>query len=307
MISQRTSDTLVGAIVLGVIVTLMVALILTQGWNKRQFDLYMWAASAQDLNADTRVTLKELPVGDVKAVVPRIDSATGDLSFLVHLRINERFSDGTELRLPLGTSADIVQANALGGAVVTLKFPPRAIGSLAPGDTIRSVRRAAALDAITEIADSLQQRLSLVLEDSRRLLNNLDGAITLARAELSTTAPEIRTTMRDLQGTLGELRPTLAHADTLLAALGDRVPDLHDSLSATLGQTRVLVAHLDSLASTASAMAAENRDGVKKTLQNILVLSAKMEHFMDQVSRRPLRMITGVTPPSTDSIEAQKP
>ena len=307
MISQRSSDTLVGALVLGTIVTLMTALVLTQGWNKRQFDLYMWAESALDLNVDTRVTLKDLPIGDVKAVVPRIDSTTGGLRFLVHLRINERFSDGTELRLPLGTTADIAQANALGGAVITLKYPERAVGTLTPGDTITSVRRAAALDAITEIADSLQRRLSLVLDDSRKLLTNLDGAVTAARGELSTTAPDVRSALRELQGTLAGLRPALAHADTLLAEMDTRIPGLHDSLTATLGQTRSLVEHLDSLALTAGAVASENRESIRKTVANLFVLSVKMEHFMDQVSRRPLRMITGVTPPATDSIEEQKP
>ena len=302
MISQRSSDTLVGALVLGAFATLLVALVLTKGWNKRQFDLYMWAESAQDLNVDTRVTLKELPIGDVKAVVPRFDSLTGGLRFLVHLRVNELFSDGTQLRLPLGTAADIVQLNALGGAVISLKLPPRFVGNLTPGDTIASIRKASALDAIAQIADSLQAQLSLVLEDSRTLVVRLTGAVSAAQGELERTAPTVRGTLQEMQGVLAQLRPTLARTDTLMATAGGRIGGLSDSVMTTLSQTRTLMGHLDSLALTATAITAENRGQIRDMVVSFHDISVKLEHFLDEVSRRPLKMITGVRPLPAESL-----
>ncbi|MGE0352621.1 MAG: MlaD family protein [Gemmatimonadales bacterium] len=303
MITQRSSDTLVGALVLSALVTLIVAFVLTKGWNRRQFDIYMWATSAQDLNSDTRVTLQALPVGNVTAVVPRYDASSGALRFLVRLRINERFQDGTDLTLPQGVTAEITSGgNVLGGSVVALRLPERPVGRMLPGDTISSIRRASPLDAIAQTADSLQRQLSLVLEDSRRLIDNLNGTVVLAQTELRRTAPEIRGTLTGVREALAALTPALSRADTLMADARGRLGSLHDSVSTTLAETRSLVTHLDSLAQTASAIAGENRDDLRTMVTNLYVLSAKLEYFLDQVSRRPLRMITGVRPPPSESL-----
>jgi ABC-type transporter Mla subunit MlaD len=247
------------------------------------------------------VYLQYLAVGEVKAVAPQVDSSSGRLRFIVHLRVDERYQDGTELHLPLGTEADIVPVNALGGAAIGLRLPDHSVGRLSPGDTINSFRRASGLEAIAQTADSLRQQVALVLTDTRALISNLNSTVILAQGELRRTAPEIRTTMQDIQVALTQLTPTLARADTLMSQAQGQIGSIHDSIAATLSQTRLMVGHLDSLAATASAMAGENRDVVRTTAQNLYVLSAKLEHFLDQVSRRPLRMITGVTPLKLDS------
>ena len=78
-----------------------------------------------------------------------------------------------------------------------------------------------------------------------------------------------------------------------MAAAHGQMGTISDSIAATLSQTRLMVGRLDSLAATASTIAGENRDVVRTTAQeNLFVISAKLEHFLDQVSRRPLRMIT---------------
>ncbi|MEO8295508.1 MAG: hypothetical protein ABI613_08345 [Gemmatimonadota bacterium] len=307
MITQRVSDLLVGALVVGAAIILVIAFVLTKGWNKRQFDLFMRSETAQDLNADTKVYLQYLAVGEVKGVAPQVDSSTGRLHFVVHLRVNERYQDGTELHLPLGTEADIVPVNALGGAAIGLRLPEHNVGRIVPGDTINSVRRASGLEAIAETADSLQRQVALVLTDTRALIANLNSTVVLAENELRRTGPEVRTTMQDIQVALTQLTPTLARADTLMSVAKGQMGSIHDSIAATLSQTRMMVSHLDSLASTASSIAGENRDVVRTTAQNLYVLSAKLEHFLDQVSRRPLRMITGVAPLKMDSAPVPEP
>jgi ABC-type transporter Mla subunit MlaD len=296
MSGQRLSDFMVGALVVGASVVLLIAFGLTKGWNKQQFDLFMRSESARDLTSDTRVFLQSLPIGEVRAVAPMVDSQSGRLRFIVHLRIDERYQDGTELRLPLGTSADIVPASTFGGANIELIMPERTVGRLSPGDTIRSVRKTSGLEAITQIADSLRQQIALVLTDTRSLIGNLSSTAVLAQDELKRTAPEIRATLTELQASLAQLRPTLVRADTLMATATGRMDGLSDSIGVTLSQTRSMIAHLDSLAVTAAGIAGENRDVVRTTAQNLYTVSAKLEHFLDQVSRRPLRMITGVSP-----------
>lgn len=305
MSSQRLSDFLVGLLVIATVLVLTLAFVFTKGWNKRQFDLYMRSESARDLTSDTRVLLQSLPVGEVKGIAPKLDSLTNRLQFIVHLRIDERFQDGTELRLPLGTRAEIVQANMLGGVGIELRMPERAVGRLASGDTIISVRLSSGLDAIAQIADSLRQQTALVLTDTRTLIDNLTKTVILAHRELERTAPGVRSTLDEMTNVLAQLRPTLVRADSLMGSVHGAVGGLTDSISNTLAQTHSLLSHLDSLAMTASAIAGENRDVVRTTAENLYVISAKLEHFLDEVSRRPLRLFTGVQVLPDDSVRAK--
>ncbi|MEP7327498.1 MAG: MlaD family protein [Gemmatimonadota bacterium] len=305
MSNQRFSDFLVGLLVIATFLVIVLAFVFTQGWNKSQFDLYMRAGSALDLNVDTKVTLQYLPIGEVKAVAPQVDSATGHVAFVVHLKIDAEYQDGTPLHLPLGTTADILPGSLVGGAVISLHLPERNVGQMAPGDTITSIRRSSGLDAIAETADSLQRQVALVLTDTRSLISNLSRTVTLARGEVEKTGPDLRATLNQMSGVLAQLRPTLARADTLMGSVNGTIGGLQDSISGTLSQTRSLLQHLDSLAMTASAIAGENREVVRTTAENLYVISAKLEHFLDQVSRRPLRMITGVTMIPVDSLRAR--
>ena len=304
--SQRLSDVMIGTLVIGAVVILVIAFVLTKGWNKQQFDLYMRTESARDLTSDTRVLLQSLPIGEVKAVAPQVDSLTSRLRFIVHLRIDERYQDGTELRLPLGTQADIVSSNVLGGVSIELRMPERSIGRLEPGDTIPSMVRSSGLDAIAQIADSLRRQIALVLTDTRSLIENLSETVVLAQRELRQTGPEVRETMTEVQSSLAHLRPMLARADTLMATASGTMGGVSDSIAATLAQTRSMIAHLDSLAITATAIAGENRTVVRTTAENLFVISAKLEHFLDQVSRRPLRMLYGVRP-LPDTVRVVRP
>jgi ABC-type transporter Mla subunit MlaD len=306
MSNPRLSDTLVGALVIGTVVVLVLAFVFTKGWNKQRFDIYMRTESARDLTSDTRVLLQSLPIGEVKAVAPQVDSLTSRLRFIVHLRIDERYQDGTELKLPLGTTGDIVTSNVLGGVSIELRMPDRPVGRLAPGDTIGSLRRSSGLDAIAQIADSLRQQIALALTDTRTLIENLNSTVSMARGELQHTGPAVRETMSEVRASLAQLRPTLIRADSLMATATGRMDAVSDSIGATLSETRSMIAHLDSLALTATSIAGENRDVVRTTAENLFVISAKLEHFLDQVSRRPLRMLYGVQPLS-DSVRRSPP
>lgn len=303
MSSQRFSDFLVGLLVIATILVIMLAFFFTQGWSKHQFDVFMRAESAQDLNVDTKVYFQGLAIGEVQAVAPQVDSATGHLQFVVQLRIAEKYQDGTPLHLPLGTTADILPGSLVGGGTsISLRLPARSVGWMTPGDTINSSRKTSGLDAIAETADSLQRQVALVLTDTRTLINHLSSTVVMAQRELERTAPEVRSTMTQMSGVLAQLGPTLTRADSLMGSVNGAVGGLQDSISMTLSQTHSLLRHLDSLAMTASAMAGENREVVRTTAENLYVISAKLESFLDQVSRRPLRMITGVTVLSTDSL-----
>ncbi|MEP6572839.1 MAG: hypothetical protein ABJD11_09085, partial [Gemmatimonadota bacterium] len=210
------------------------------------------------------------------------------------------------LILPVGTHAEIQSPPTLGSAFISVVVPvlPYANGALRPGDTIPSIRKPTSLDAISQVADSLRDQIKLVLDDTRQLIARLGKTTDQANAQLAATAPAFRQTLAEVNSTLSELRPAIAHASTLLASADDRVGSLHDSVTVTLTQARILMSHLDSLSVTARSLAVDNQQSIHTTVQNLEGLSRRMDYFFDQVSRRPLRMITGVRPARRDSTSA---
>ena len=91
-------------------------------------------------------------------------------------------------------------------------------------------------------------------------------------------------------------------ADSLVLAFEPRVGLLQDSLLATLSEARSLLRHSDSLTQSVAAIAEDIRPDIKATAEGIAVVTAKLEHFVDQVSRRPYRMFSGVRQPPRDSL-----
>ena len=301
-LTERQADTLIGALVVGVALVLGTAIYFTLGWNQRRWDLYVTAASAQDISADTKVFLQGLDVGRVDAINPRIDPHGGPLTFLVHLRIDLRFQDGGLVKLPAGTTAEIAAASAFGGGtLISLNTPATSTGLLRPGDTIPSVRRPTPLDLIAQVADSLARQVSFVLADTRRLLGDVDGTVRDVHLAVANTAPALQHSITQVDASLSELRPLLRHADSLVDRTDVRLGSLQDSLVRTLGNARLLTEHLDSLVELARSVGADNRGDIRTTVEHLERTSARLEYFVDQVSRRPLRMISGVHPPPADS------
>lgn len=302
--TRRTADALIGLLVLSTLTILLVAVAVTRGWTERRVTMFMLSPSVHNLKQDTPVYLQGLAIGEVASISPQVDSGRmGPPEFLVALRLRERYPNGVPIRLPLGTRAEISSTGLIGAASVALIVPPNDIAAaLVPGDTIRGELTEGWTDVLKEVADTVRTQVSGILKDTRRLLATLDRTATTAQGELAATAPDLRRTLDDVQQTLSVLRPTLSRADTVLASTDRRLGSLQDSISATLVTARTLMGHLDSLTLTATGIAGDNREAIRRTADHLYVVSAKLEHFIDQVSRRPLRMITGVRPLPRDSI-----
>ncbi len=306
-LTQRGSDVLVGALVLGAAIVLTAAFVVTRGWNERRVTIYMVSPSVQDLKMDAPVKLQGMQIGEVAGIAPKVDSATmGPPEFVVELRIRERYSDGTPLVLPRTTRGEMGQGGVLTSVVeVSLLVPSNTrFGALEPGDTIYATIRQSATEALKEVADSLKTQVSDILRDTRNLLNTLDRTATSAESELKRAAPEVRQTLADARAVLRRLGPVLTSADTLMRDTQGRLASLHDSVATTLAEAKELMNHLDTLTASASVMVAENRERIRQTTENIRVVSVKMEYLIDQLSRRPLKVISGVKPLPHDSVVA---
>lgn len=297
MNTQRT-DFLVGLFILVTVGVVVGLAIVTSGLGERRMVFYLRTPSADAVSQDTRVVLRGLDVGRVRDMSPIWDSLTGSLTFVGRLSVRERFANGTELRLPRGTSARIVQPTPIAPAVVDLEIPselPQGGGYLEPGDTITATRPEGVLDALTSMAADLRGEIKTTLEDTRRLLRRTTVAVEDTRQLMADNGPLV-------QDVLHRLSANLERSDRLLADVGPRIGPMNDSLLATLGDARQTLAGADSVLRLVGSIAAENRTYAHEIAERLLRTAVVLEHFSDQISRRPARLLTGVTPPPPDTV-----
>jgi ABC-type transporter Mla subunit MlaD len=255
-------------------------------------DLYVRAASAQALSQDTRIVLGGLDIGRVREISPVVDSATGALSFVARLSLQESFPNGTRLVLPAGTRARILQPNPIQPAWIELALPeqPAPGRPLEAGDTLVSERPRSMMDALPEIAEDLRRELRTTLDGTRTLIARSTEAVEQTQSLLATNGPLLTDVLNRLAG-------TLERADAVLAEVTPRVGPLTDSLTAVLVDARRAIGRADSVLVMAGGIAGENRATIRELSDRLLRAAVVLEHFSDQVSRRPLRLFTGVRPP----------
>jgi len=274
-------------------------LVITSGLLHRRYDLYMRTASAQDLTQDTRVLLQGLAVGRVRRVDPLLDSVTGSLTFVARLSIDAEFPNGARVTIPRGTRAVIEQVNPIGAPVIQLIVPEGVARAPAqPGDTIASERVQGAMDALGRMASDLSDELRTTVQDTRVLVRQVTRTAQETEQLVSASTPKV-------EEALGQLSTSLERADSMLADLGPRVGPLADSLTAALADTRRALRQVTTLAQTADSLAGENRVPIQETIQHLHNSAVLLEHFADQVSRRPTRLLTGVQPPPLDTSRKQ--
>lgn len=284
---------------LGVIGVMLGTLVITSGLLHRRYDVYMRTGNAQDLTQDTRVLLQGLAVGRVRQVNPLLDSGSGSLTFVARLSIDAEFPNGAPVSIPRGTRAVIEQPNPIAAPVIQLIVPEGgARVAVQPGDTIPSERPQGAMDALGRIAGDLSDELRQTIRETRLLVRQTTRTAQETEHLVSTSAPRVEEVLR-------QLSTSLERADRMLADLGPRVAPLTDSLTAVLADTRRALRQMTTLAQTADSLAGENRVPIQETIQHLHNSAVLLEHFADQVSRRPTRLLTGVQPPPIDTSRKQ--
>lgn len=305
-LTERTSDALIGAFVAGALLVLLTAVYFTQGWNRRTWTVFATSGSAEGLSKDTKVFLQGLEIGKVASVSPEVGRG-GSVRFLVELELDQRFANDSLITLPTNTVAEIADAGFVGGKSVHLMVPPPDSASpqmLEDGGRIAGRPRPSPITQIASTADDLAKQVRGVLDDTRRLLGTLDGTVRDVRGQVSAAAPHLQSSLAQVDASLRHLEPTLRHTSQIAAAADSGFGPIQDSLSRTLAAARQLLLRLDTLTSTSAQMAAENRGDIRTTVAQMKIVGLQLEHFLDQVSRRPLRMLTGIQPVNTDSLRA---
>jgi len=301
---QRT-DLYVGLFLVATVALVLVALIATSGWGVDRYDVFVRTDNAQDVTVDSKVFMQGLEVGRVAGISPRPVGAAGKLEFVVRMSLLDRFPDGTPLRLPHGTTAEVM-SGLLGGATIQLAVSTGSGGALAPGDTILMHRGASAIDAFGALANDLKGTIQQTLVSATATLNSVRGltdslqvATGTARRFLVSAQPGTERALDGVNANLDRLRSIL---DTANARTGPTLAQLN----AMMAQGRTLLVSVDSLTRLLTAMGGENRPEISAMIVNFRNISTQLGYVLEQISRRPLRLISGVTIPESLSVEGQR-
>ncbi len=301
-------DFTVGLFILASIGVILGLLVVTSNALDDRQDFYMRAATADGLTQDTRVSLRGLQIGRVTQVNPRVDDA--GVSFVARLSLRRTYPDGTLLQLPVGTRAVIAAPLpiSIAAAAVDLEIPGQAAGTefLQPGDTIDSDRIPGAVDLLGEVATALKSEVLQTLAQTQVLIEQSTRTIAETHGIIESTQSLIGTTTPKVEEALELLAASLERTDQILAEISPRVGPLQDSLMATLAQARRILTSFDTLATTAHELLAENRNVIQEALARLAHTTTVLDHFAEQVTRRPLRFLTGVTPPPPDTTEERR-
>lgn len=301
----QRSDLFVGMFLVAMVAVVVAALVATSGWGTDRYNIFVRTSSAQDLTVDTKIFLQGLEVGRITAINPRPTGRAGQLEFILRLSLLDRFPDGTPLRLPRGTIAKVVQSSPLGGSQVQLDVDSGGGGTLAPADTIGLSRGGSALDAFGALARDLKGTIEATLVSATTTMNafkvlaeSLSVATGTARRFIVGVQPG---TEKVLAGVATNLESVRGLLDSTTTRSGVTIRQVDSTLAAS----RVLIQRLDSLTRLFIAMGGENRPEINALIVNFRQMSEQLQYILDQVGRRPMRLITGVRIP--DTLSAGRP
>jgi ABC-type transporter Mla subunit MlaD len=301
---QRT-DLYVGLFLVATVALVAIALIATSGWGVDRYDVFVRTENATDVATDSKVFMQGLEVGRVVSIAPRPVGEAGRLEFVVRVQLLDRFPDGTPLRLPRGATAEVV-SGLLGGATIQLTVNPGSGGSLAPGDTIEMRRGTSPIEAFGALANDLKGTIQQTLVSATGTMNAIRGLADslkvttgTARRFLVATQPGTEKLLDGVSANLDRLRLVLDSANVRTALTFTQV-------NSTMTQTRTLLASVDTLTRLLIAMGGENRPEVSAMIVNFRNISTELAYVLEQISRRPMRLISGVKIPDSLSVEGRR-
>ncbi len=303
-VNVQRSDLYVGMFLVATVAVVAVALIATSGWGVDRYDVFVRTDNAQDVAVDGKVFMQGLEVGRVAGIAPRPVGEAGRLEFIIRVSLLDRFPDGTPLRLPRGATAQVTSA-LFGGSQIQLAVAGDSGGSLAPGDTIEMHRGTSPLEAFGALATDLKGQITQTLASATGTLNAVRGLADslkvttgTARRFLAATQPGTEKVLNGVIGNLDRLRLVLDSANS-------RTGLTFAQLNSAVAQGRTVLASVDTLTRLLIAMGGENRPEVAATITNFRNISTQLGYVLEQLSRRPMRLLSGVKIPDSLTVEGR--
>jgi hypothetical protein len=300
-LAVQRSDFYVGLFLVATIALVVAALVATAGWGVKRNIIYVRTNDATAITVDTKVFMQGLEVGRVADITPR---PTGQrLEFIMRLEVLAQFEDGSEMRFPTNTLAQVV-APIVGTPTLNLVIDTtvQATGFLEAADTISMQRTAPAMEAFGALASDLKGDIQDMLANANRLMVHATSLADSVAFAAGTGRRFLATIQPATEKTLGNTSLALDRLRMLLDSANVRSGVTLDNVNAVLRQSRTVMVSADSLTRLLIAMGGESRPEVAAIIVNMRNISEQMQYVLEQLGRRPMRAITGVKIP--DSLTA---
>jgi ABC-type transporter Mla subunit MlaD len=285
----------VGALVVGVFSFMWVG----QSFKRNVAPLYTDVADVQGIGNESPVFLNGFNVGRVSEVHPIV--VDGQLMFRLRMDVIWRLADNAPMPLPKGLRARVVPpALDIGRGSIVLELPPASASpslspvALQPGDVVPSVKTSGTTNRMQLVVDSVGRDLRLAIGSVEKLVKSLEVTVASATTTMKTANGMLVAVNKDLPGIMNSAKTSLASADSLMRSLHTVTPAsvaTLDSLRALLGESRLAIAR-------ATEFLDNNEPQLTSTIANLDQASAVLSHLLEEVSRRPIKALTGVRPPA---------
>jgi ABC-type transporter Mla subunit MlaD len=287
-----------GALVLGVVSFVWIG----RQWGRNVAPLYTDVADVQGIGAESQVFLNGYAIGRVSTVVPQI-APNGQLLFRVRMDLVWRLHDGSAMPLREGLRARVVPpALDIGRGTVVLETNGHNGPQLKPGDVIPSIQSGGTTNRMQLVVDSVGRDLRLVIASVEKLVKSLDVTVASATQTMKSANATLASVNQEIPGIMLGVKGNLASADSLMKSLHSVTPSTLatlDSVRALLGDSRLAIAR-------ATQFLDANEPQLTSTIANLDQASAVLNNLLKEVSRRPLKAITGVRPPASTSSEVRQ-
>lgn len=193
----------------------------------------------------------------------------------------------------------------LGGATIQLTVTPGSGGSLAPGDTIDMRRATSPIEAFGALANDLKGTIQQTLTSATGTLNAVRALADSLKVTTGTVRRFLVTTQPGAEKALDGVNASLDRLRLVLDSANARTGLTFSQINSAVAQGRVLMASVDSLTRVLLAIGGENRPEIAATIVNFRNIAAELGYVLEQLSRRPLRFISGVKIPDSLTIQGR--
>jgi len=298
------TDLRVGLMVVGALVLSVLTFIWVGRLGKRNVGpLYTDVTDVQGIGPESPVFLNGFNVGRVSDVQPHVNG-DGQLLFRVRMNILWKLDDDAQMPLTEGLRARVVPpALDIGRGSIVLEVP-KVAGSvrLQPGAVIPSVQLGGTTNRMQLVVDSVGRDLRLVIAQVSQLVKGLEVTVNSATETMKSANATFAAVNTEVPAIMSGVRSNLAAADSLIRGLNTVTPATVatlDSVRALLGDSRIAMAR-------ATKFLDENEPQLTSTIANLDMASAVLSNLLKEVSRRPLKAITGVKPPEIGDGEVRQ-
>ena len=297
------TDLKVGVMVFGAVLLGIASFVwVSRAWRRNVEPLYTDVTDVAGIGAESQVFLNGFSVGRVSEVRPRIGE-DGKLVFRVRMDIVWRLDDGAPIPLHDGLRARVVPpALDIGRGTIVLETNGHTGPLLKPGNVIPSMQQGGTTNRMQLVVDSVGRDLRLVIASVEKLVKSLDGTVASATTTMKSANTMLASINQEIPGVMQGVRANLASADALIKSLHAVTPATVatlDSVRALLGDSRLAIAR-------ATQFLDANEPGLTSTIANLDQASAVLNNLLTEVSRRPIKAITGVKPPAMRPSEVRQ-